>query len=144
LNLDRLCVFFVPTSGVEFMDIPLDKVCELILRVREIEMKDGDTDPDSGSNAIDDGSMGVLTTSADDSTEDQVREFIIGLNDDEHYDLVALAWIGRGDFEADDWAAARKEARERQSLSTADYLLGIPNLADLLDEGLAAIGRGCA
>ena len=126
------------------MDIPLDKVCEFILRLREIEMKDGDTDPDSGSNAIDDGSTDVLTTSADDSTEEQVREFILGLNDDEHYDLVALTWIGRGDFEADDWAAARKEARERESLPTADYLLGIPNLADLLDEGLNSIGRSCA
>jgi hypothetical protein len=126
------------------MDIPLDKICEFILRLREIEMKDGDTDPDSGSNAIDDGSTDVLTSSADDSTEEQVREFILGLNDDEHYDLVALTWIGRGDFEADDWAAARKEAREREALPTADYLLGIPNLADLLDEGLNLIGRSCA
>jgi hypothetical protein len=125
------------------MDIPVDKVCELILRMREIDMKDGETDPDSGSNPIDDGSTDVLTTSDGDSVEDQVREFIAGLNDDEHYDLVALTWIGRGDYEADDWAAARTAARERESLSTADYLIGIPNLGDLLDEGLAAIGRSC-
>lgn len=126
------------------MDIPVDKVCELILRMREIDMKDGDTDPDSGSNPIDDGSTDVLTTSDGDSVEDQVREFIIGLNDDEHYDLVALTWIGRGDYEADDWAAARAAAREREALPTADYLMGIPNVGDLLDEGLAAIGRSCA
>jgi hypothetical protein len=75
------------------MDIPVDKVCELILRMREIDMKDGETDPDSGSNPIDDGSTDVLTTSDGDSVEDQVREFIAGLNDDEHYDLVALTGI---------------------------------------------------
>lgn len=126
------------------MDIAVDKVCELILRVREIDVKEGVTDPDSGSNAIDDGSTDVLTSSADDSTEEQVREFIIGLNDDERIDLVALTWIGRGDFEADEWAAVRTEARDRATTSTGDYLLGIPNLADLLDEGLAAIGRSCA
>ena len=61
------------------MDIALDKVCELILRVREIDVKEGLTDPDSGSNPIDDGSTDVLTADPDDSTEDQVREFLAGL-----------------------------------------------------------------
>ena len=126
------------------MDIALDKVCELILRMREIDVKDGMTDPDSGSNPIDDGSTDVLTSSADDSTEEQVREFLEGLNDDERHDIVAIAWIGRGDFEPEDWAEARRTARERESLSTGDYLIGIQNVGDLLDEGLAALGRSCA
>ncbi len=126
------------------MDIALDKVCQLILRAREIDVKEGLTDPDSGSNPIDDGSTDVLTSAPGDSTEDQVREFIAGLNDDERHDLVAITWIGRGDFDAEDWAEARREARERETLSTADYLLGIPNLGDLLDEGLASLGRSCA
>ncbi len=126
------------------MDIALDKVCELILRAREIDMKDGATDPDSGSNPIDDGSTDVLTDAPGDSTEEQVREFVAGLNDDERHDLVAIAWIGRGDYEPEDWASARRDARERETLPTADYLLGIPNVGDLLDEGLAALGRSCA
>ena len=126
------------------MDIAVDKVCELILRAREIDVKEGVTDPDSGSNPIDDGSTDVLTSSPGDSTEEQVREFLAGLNDDERHDLVAITWIGRGDYEPEDWASARREARERESLSTADYLLGIPNLGDLLDEGLSALGRSCS
>ena len=126
------------------MDIALDKVCELILRAREIDGKEGVTDPDSGSNAIDDGSTDVLTSGTDDSTEEQVREFIAGLNDDERHDLVAITWIGRGDFEPEDWSGARREARERDTGSTADYLLGIPNVGDLLDEGLAELGLSCA
>lgn len=126
------------------MDIALDKVCELILRVREIEMKGETADMDSGSNAFDDGGAGVLTGGIEDATEDEVRDVLAGLNDDERYDLVALTWIGRGDFDPEDWASAIRTAREREALSTADYLLGIPNLSDLLDEGLAAIGRTCA
>lgn len=126
------------------MDIALDKVCELILRVRELDVKEGITDPDSGSNPTDDGAADVLTADPDDPTEEEIREVLAGLNEDEQLDLVALTWIGRGDFDAEDWAAARREARDRHALSTADYLLGIPNLADLLDEGLAAIGRSCA
>ena len=51
------------------MDIALDKVCELILRARAIDVKEGVTDPDSGSNAIDDGSADVLINSGDDLTE---------------------------------------------------------------------------
>jgi hypothetical protein len=125
------------------MDIALDKVCELILRARAIDVKEGVTDPDSGSNPIDDGATDVLTTTADDATEDEVREFIAGLNEDERFDLVALVWIGRGDYEPQEWATAVRMARERQARPTAEYLLGIPNLGDLLDEGLAAMGRSC-
>ena len=129
------------------MDIALDKVCELILRARAIDVKEGITDPDSGSNPIDDGNLDSLTSSPDDATEEEVREFISGLNDDERHDLIALVYIGRGDMEPEEWGAAVRLAREREAssaLSTADWLIGIPNLADLLDEGLNAMGRSCA
>lgn len=129
------------------MDIPLDKVCELILRVRAIDVKEGITDPASGSNPIDDGSIDALTASPDDATEDEIRDVIAGLNDDERADLIALVYVGRGDMEPEEWGAAVRLAREREessALSTADWLIGIPNLADLLDEGLNAMGRSCA
>jgi hypothetical protein len=126
------------------MDIALDKVCELILRLREIDMKDGATDPASGSNPTDDGAVDVFTSDPDDPTEEEVREVIAGMNEDERHDLVAIAWIGRGDFEPEEWAEALRTARERETQSTADYLLGIPNIGDLLDEGLASLGRSCA
>ncbi len=128
------------------MDIALDKVCELILRARAIDVKEGITDPDSGSNPIDDGNLDSLTSSPDDATEEEVREFIAGLNDDERHDLMALVYIGRGDMEPEEWGTAIRLAREREdaaSLPTADWLIGIPNLADLLDEGLALMGRSC-
>ena len=86
------------------MDIALDKVCELILRARAIDVKEGITDPDSGSNPIDDGNLDSLTSSPDDATEEEVREFIAGLNDDERHDLMALVYIGRGDMEPEEWA----------------------------------------
>jgi hypothetical protein len=128
------------------MDIPLDKVCELIIRARAIDVKEAQTDPASGSNPTDDGSIDALTASPDDATEEEVRDVIAGLNDDERADLIALVYIGRGDMEPEEWGAAVRLAREREeasSISTADWLLGIPNLADLLDEGLSAMGRSC-
>ncbi len=61
--------------------------------------------------------------------------------------VCALVWIGRGDYDPAEWPDVVRAARERETTAgndTADYLLGIPNLADLLDEGLAALGRSCA
>ena len=128
------------------MDIALDKVCELILRARAIDVKEGITDPDSGSNPIDDGNLDSLIASPDDTTEEEMRDVIAGLNEDERADLIALVYIGRGDMEPEEWGAAIRLAAERQdamSTSAADWLLGIPNLGDLLDEGLTLMGRSC-
>ncbi|WP_230531598.1 DUF3775 domain-containing protein [Microvirga roseola] len=128
------------------MDIALDKVCEIILHARAIDVKEGPTDPASGSNPIDDGNLDALTSSPDDATEEELRDVISGLNDDERADLIALVFIGRGDMEPEEWGAAVRLAKEREassSLPTADWLIGIPNLADLLDEGLNALGRSC-
>ncbi len=128
------------------MDIPLDKVCDLIVRARAIDVKEGVTDPASGSNPIDDGNLDSLIASPDDATEQEVRDVIAGLNEDERADLIALVYIGRGDMEPEEWGDAVRLAKEREdamSITAADWLIGIPNLADLLDEGLAAMGRSC-
>ncbi|WP_112662669.1 DUF3775 domain-containing protein [Microvirga flavescens] len=128
------------------MDIALDKICDFIARVKEIDAKEEMTDPDSGSNPTDDGNRDVLTMAPDDPTDEELHEFIGGLNDDERADIIALVYIGRGDMEVEEWSDAVRLARERSAgsrVSTADYLLGIPNLADLLEEGLAAFGKSC-
>jgi hypothetical protein len=128
------------------MDIALDKVCDFIMRAKAVDVKEGMTDPASGSNPIDDGNLDTLTSDPDDATEQELRDVIAGLNDDERADLIALVYIGRGDMEAEEWGAAVRLAKEREassSLSTADWLIGIPNLGDLLEEGLAAMGRSC-
>ena len=128
------------------MDIALDKVCEVIVRARAIDVKEGMTDPASGSNPIDDGNLDSLIANPDDSTEEELRDVIAGLNEDERADLIALVYIGRGDMEPEEWGDAVRLAKEREdamSISAADWLIGIPNLGDLLDEGLALMGRSC-
>ncbi len=54
--------------------------------------------------------------------------------------LVALAWVGRGTFEAEEFGEAVETARDEQTGSTASYLLGLPLLADYLEEGLEKLG----
>src|SRR5919107_6209298 len=126
------------------MDIALDKVCEIILRARAVDVKDGDAETISGSNPIDDANALALVENAEDSTEEELREVIAGLNEDERHDLIALVYVGRGDLEPEEWVEAVRLAREREdamSISAADWLLGIPNLGDLLDEGINSVGR---
>jgi hypothetical protein len=125
------------------MDIALDKVCALIRQARRFDVKEGDTDPDSGSNPTDDRAFDVLESGTDDPVEGEIRSFLAGINDDERADLVALVWVGRGDYDASDWDEAVGMARERREGDLGDYLLGIPNLPDLLDEGLAAFDLSC-
>ncbi|MCB1991069.1 MAG: DUF3775 domain-containing protein, partial [Geminicoccaceae bacterium] len=80
----------------------------------------------------------------DDNTEDELRSLIDDLNDDEQVELVALAWLGRGSYGIEEWAEAQAEARRAHNKRTAQYLLGMPLLADYLDEGLAAFGVSCS
>jgi len=83
---------------------------------------------------------GLAEEEEENLTEEELRELIDDLNVDEAADLVALVWIGRGDYDAAEWADAVNEARQRSNKRTSSYLLGLPMLADYLEEGLEAIG----
>jgi hypothetical protein len=83
---------------------------------------------------------GLAEEKAEDLTEEEFRELIADLNIDEAAELIALAWIGRGDYDVSEWSEALAAARERAGSRTAKYLLGMPMLGDWLEDGLEAIG----
>ena len=83
---------------------------------------------------------GLAEEESEDLRTQEFRELIRDLNIDEAAELVALAWIGRGDYEAGEWSEALEEAKRRGNRRTAAYLLGLPMLGDYLEEGLEAIG----
>lgn len=70
----------------------------------------------------------------------ELSGFIENLNDDEQAHLTAIAWIGRGSFEPEDYAEALMTARTEKTTPTADYLMGMPHLAENLEAGLDAMG----
>ncbi|MCB1407323.1 MAG: DUF3775 domain-containing protein [Rhodobacteraceae bacterium] len=69
----------------------------------------------------------------------EVHDFIEALNDDEQATLVAIAWVGRGAFEPEDYAEALATAYAEATTPTADYLMGMPHLAENLESGLEAL-----
>ncbi|MBT9246916.1 DUF3775 domain-containing protein [Gemmobacter fulvus] len=72
--------------------------------------------------------------------EGELHAFIAGLNEDEQAHLVALAWVGRGVYEADDFQEAVNTAFTERSAPTDRYLMGMPHLAENLEAGLEAMG----
>jgi hypothetical protein len=85
----------------------------------------------------------VLEDHADDPVVEELTSLIDSLSEDEQIDLVALAWLGRDDNEASDWAEVRDEAARAHNRRTSSYLLGMPLLSDFLEEGLSMLGRSC-
>ncbi|MET4698458.1 hypothetical protein ABIE65_001480 [Constrictibacter sp. MBR-5] len=120
-----------------------DKVCWVVMKARAYDATEPPAVEDEGGNEIDDDFREVLEDQPDDPTREELAAFIEAMNEDEQAELVALAWLGRGDYTADEWSDAVAAARERHSGPTSEYLLGIPVLPDYLEEGLAAFGLSC-
>ena len=121
------------------MDINPDKVRQVITEARVVDAKEEVSDVDTGSNASDDGMIDILEDRADDATGQELMEFIRSLDDDEQAELVALAWIGRGTYDAAQFDEAVAEATRAHNKRTAEYLIGLPLLGDYLEEGLSAV-----
>ena len=121
--------------------ISAEKVAQILAKARQFDVKDVVTDPDPGSNASDDAMVSVLEDHADDPVRTELTAIIRGLNQDEQIDLVALAWLGRGDGDLDIWDDIRAEASRAHNRRTAEYLLGMPLLGDYLEEALAQLGH---
>ena len=120
-----------------------EKVCFIIVKAREFDAKDEVSEPDPGSNPSDDMDVAVLEDHEDDPVVEELTSFIDSLSEDEQIDLVALAWLGREDYSASDWQTVREEAARAHNQRTASYLLGMPLLADFLEEGISMLGYSC-
>lgn len=118
------------------LEIQPEKVAHVAIRAREIDAKVGRWDG-KGDTADADT---ILETRAGDATEGELRAFIDTLNADEQASLVAVMWIGRETFGADELAEAIQTAKDEATGPTADYLLGVPLLSDYLEDGLDALG----
>ncbi|AXS41679.1 DUF3775 domain-containing protein [Breoghania sp. L-A4] len=125
------------------LSISPEQVCFLIVKAREYDAKEGETDIDSGSNAADDRMIDVLDEGGDDPVEEEIISFIDAMNEDEQIDLVTIARLGRGDGTLADWDELREEAAGGHNDRTAQYLLGIPLLPDYLENGLGELGHSC-
>ncbi|HEX3675422.1 MAG TPA: DUF3775 domain-containing protein [Rhizomicrobium sp.] len=123
------------------LTIALEKVDYVIVKARQFDVKEADSDPDEGSNPTDDGQADVLEDDGEDAVRQELVSFINAMDVDEKAELVALAWLGRGTYEIDEWQTALETAKTEHGKRTAQYLLDLPLLGDYLADGLAEFGE---
>jgi Protein of unknown function (DUF3775) len=125
------------------LSVSTEQVCFIITKARQFEVKDVPTVPDPASNATDDRMVSVLEARRSDPVAHEIREFVNAMDEDQQIDLVALAWVGRGDYDISEWAEAREQAAAAHDNRTAEYLLGLPQLSEFLEDALTETGRSC-
>lgn len=130
------------------LEIDADKVCFLIVMTREFENAEPPMDEDQvaadSEDELEEEIEEIEHSPEDaDATLDEIKSFIGSLNWDEQCQIVALAWLGRGDYTIDEWNDAVQTANDEHNNRTAEYLLGMPLLPDYLTEGLAAFDITC-
>lgn len=120
------------------LGVSLETVATVVDLARSFQGKE-ETDPDQASEDAN-SEAALLQETPDDMTEDALRQFIDELNEDEKSALIALAWIGRGDYGSEEWEEARSLAAERNESDPVTYLMDMDLLGDLLAEGVASFG----
>ncbi len=101
------------------------------------------TFPEITDSPSEDWALQALAAHSGDSVFQEFKSTIDDLEPDQQQEVVALMWLGRDEFSVDEWEAAREEARNSWTESTAEYLIAHPHLADYLLEGLDLLGYSC-
>ncbi len=130
------------TPDIE-LTVSTEQVCFIIAKARQFGVKDVPTISDPASNATDDRMVSVLEARANDPVAQEIRAVVNVLDEDQQIDLVALTWVGRGDYDIGEWQEAREQAAAAHNDRTADYLLGLPLLSEFLEDALSETGRSC-
>jgi hypothetical protein len=121
--------------------IPLERLAFIIAKAREFDAEvPVEPDAATGSDGPDDDEREVLLDTPDNPTEEELRDAIDGLGPPERHELLALMWLGRGDYDVESWPEALREASETTIANVTDYLVGTPLLGDFLEEAASALG----
>jgi hypothetical protein len=130
-------------KGVDMLELNPETVCFLINKAKEFHAKEEVVIPDEPLSPSEDWARQVLADHADDLTYQEFKAAVEDLEPDQQATLVALMWLGRGNYDEDQWDAACADAKAEWTPLTADYLMATPLVADYLDEGLDILGYSC-
>ncbi|MDH3976323.1 MAG: DUF3775 domain-containing protein [Deltaproteobacteria bacterium] len=120
-----------------------DIVCRIIEKAREFQAKEQVVIPETPDSPADENALQILEDHVDDMTYREVRLAIKDLEPDQQAELVALMWLGRGDYDLEDWERAVEDASDSWNKRTAEYLLATPLVSEYLTEGLYLHGYYC-
>jgi len=134
-------------AGIEetdMLNIQTQTLCFIIAKAREFQAKEGVVIPEEvAESSSENWARQVLADHGEDHVLQEVSGMINDLDDDAQAELVALMWLGRGDFTLDEWETAVEDARRERSDHTPEYLLSHPQVAFYLEEGMSLHGLSC-
>lgn len=130
--------------NTNILNINPEIVCDIIVKAKEFHAKEAPTfDEKIPDSEYEYDWSQILTDRRDDLTYQELENVIDGLEPDQQVDLLALMYIGRGDFEENEWSAAHKEAKNNLRPHLTRYLLSKPMIATFLEKALESFGYNC-
>lgn len=115
-------------------------ICDILLKARQFQAKENVSFPDVTDEM--DASY-VLADYKDDLVYQEVTDAINNLAPDQQATLVALMYLGRGDYLKAEWEDALLIAKEQWTNHTGEYLLSRPTMPDDIERGLYLLGIFC-
>ncbi len=112
----------------------------IIVKARGFDAEVAPGGLEDGSNAADDNEVAILEDSPENPTERELVAALRSLDRDALAELLALVWVGRGDYDRASWGEALAEAQASVDERGVRYLVGTPLLGDLIETGLAEVG----
>ncbi|MGB5627074.1 MAG: DUF3775 domain-containing protein [Woeseiaceae bacterium] len=121
------------------IELNRDTVQFIIDKAHQFHARDDVTFPEEPEVADEFWSGQVTADFGGDPFYQELKTTIDDLEPDQQISLVALMWLGRGDFSITEWSEALQNAGESWNDHTADYLIGTSLLADYLLEALQQV-----
>ena len=124
-------------------EINKEIICSIIKKAREIDISEDILPPEDPDDLSDAEWKQLLAEYQDDMSYLELRNLINDLEPDQQQDVIALMYIGRGDYDREEWHEAIKQAHLIKKNQRANYLISKNMLADYLIEGLARFNYSC-
>ncbi len=126
------------------LSTPLDMICRIVQRAREIEALVPVSDIDPDEDEIDhDDMLAPLEEENNETVEVELLAVLEDLAEDQIVEVLALAMIGRGTYDVSEWDDAIEIAGDPDEAPAVDQLMEMPMLAACLEAGLAAFDLSC-
>ncbi len=122
------------------MHIRQETLASLVALAREFQAKEAVCIPQEQDSPSEDWALQVLADHGNDYNVGEFRNIVSDFSERQRAELVALMWLGRGDFSVEEWEQAVDEALGDFSVRAADYVLAHPMVSGDLEEGMIALG----
>ncbi|KTD71125.1 MULTISPECIES: DUF3775 domain-containing protein [Legionella] len=119
------------------LNIDTETIRDLLDKARQFQAKEEVSFPEVTEEM---DAFYVLADYQNDPVYQETVEYIDNLRLDQQATLVALMYLGRGDYTQDEWEDAFNFAQEEMTDHTGEYLLSRPTVADDISRGLNMLG----